>query len=395
MVDLGVQALTGVFPKSREQRITSGPLRVVLCRGGEECCGLLQLEHSYSHDEMYGTNYGYRSGLNDSMVRHLHGEVGKIMNAIKLHPGDLVLDIGSNDGTTLAAYPADCVLVGIDPTGVKFREFYRSDIKLIPEFFSAELVAKAFPGRKAKVITSFSMFYDLEQPLQFMREVASVLDEEGIWIFEQSYMPTMLERNAYDTICHEHLEYYGLRQVQWMAERAGLKILEVEFNDVNGGSFSVMVTKHASARPAATRQIADVLERERALGLADTAPYLEFARRTERHREMLKTFLDKARSQHKTVFAIGASTKGNVIMQYCGISQNDIAGVGEVNPDKFGSYTPGTLLPIIPEDEVLASKPDYLLVLPWHFRDFFLGNRKYLGQKLVFPLPVLEEIVVQ
>jgi hypothetical protein len=395
VVDLGEQTLTGVFPRRHDQQITRGPLRLVKCSGGADCCGLLQLEHSYDLNEMYGVDYGYRSGLNDSMVRHLHGKVRKILAVADLQAGDLVVDIGSNDGTTLGAYPEGCLLVGLDPTGVKFREFYRPDIELIPDFFSANLIAKAYPGRKAKVVTSFSMFYDLEQPIEFMREVAEVLDDEGIWVFEQSYMPTMLERDAYDTVCHEHLEYYGLSQIQWMTDRAGLKILDVEFNDVNGGSFSITAAKRASQRPVAARMIAEVLEREQQAGLADLAPYLDFARRAEKSRDALKGFLSKARSEHKTVYVLGASTKGNVILQYCNVSESDVAGVGEVNPDKFGSFTPGTLLPILPENEVLARNPDYLLVLPWHFRDFFLNNRKFRGRQLVFPLPTLEVVVVQ
>jgi NDP-4-keto-2,6-dideoxyhexose 3-C-methyltransferase len=395
VVDLGEQTLTGVFPRRHDQQITRGPLRLVKCSGGADCCGLLQLEHSYDLNEMYGVDYGYRSGLNDSMVRHLHGKVRKILAVADLQAGDLVVDIGSNDGTTLGAYPEGCLLVGLDPTGVKFREFYRPDIELIPDFFSANLIAKAYPGRKAKVVTSFSMFYDLEQPIEFMREVAEVLDDEGIWVFEQSYMPTMLERDAYDTVCHEHLEYYGLSQIQWMTDRAGLKILDVEFNDVNGGSFSITAAKRASQRSAAARMIAEVLEREQQAGLADLAPYLDFARRAEKSRDALKGFLSKARSEHKTVYVLGASTKGNVILQYCNVSESDVAGVGEVNPDKFGSFTPGTLLPILPENEVLARNPDYLLVLPWHFRDFFLNNRKFRGRQLVFPLPTLEVVVVQ
>ncbi|OFW08130.1 MAG: methyltransferase [Acidobacteria bacterium RIFCSPLOWO2_02_FULL_59_13] len=395
VVDLGEQTLTGVFPRKRNQEISRGPLRLVKCENGTDRCGLLQLQHSYEHNEMYGANYGYRSGINSSMVRHLHDKVETILQLARLRSGDLVVDIGSNDGTTLGAFPEDCLLVGIDPTGNKFREFYRADIRLIPDFFSAEVVKRAFPGRRAKVVTSFSMFYDLEQPLHFMREVAEVMDDDGIWVFEQSYMPAMLERNAYDTICHEHLEYYALHQVQWLVERAGFKILDVEFNDVNGGSFSVTAAKRASSRPVATERIADALERERAAGLSELAPYVSFARRVEQSRDALCRFLQQARSERKSVFAIGASTKGNVVLQYCGITGKDIAGVGEVNPDKFGSFTPGTLLPIHPEDEVLARRPDYLLVLPWHFREFFVRNPKFRGFRLVFPLPTLEQVMVQ
>ena len=242
VLDLGEQMLTGVFPREKGEKVTTGPLRLVKCTGTNDACGLLQLEHSYDLGEMYGENYGYRSGLNASMVAHLHNKVKRILGMVNLQAGDLVIDIGSNDSTTLQAYPANgAVLVGVDPTGVKFKTYYPQHIQLIPDFFSAELVQARFPNKKAKVVTSFSMFYDLEDPLGFMRQVHDVLAEDGIWVFEQSYMPTMLATNSYDTVCHEHLEFYALRQIQWMAERVGFRIKDVEFNDVNGGSFSVTV----------------------------------------------------------------------------------------------------------------------------------------------------------
>ena len=244
ILDLGTQMLTGVFPTEKNtQTVTSGPLRLVKCCG-EKACGLVQLEHSYDLAEMYGLNYGYRSGLNKSMVDHLHGKIAKILQAIELKSGDLVIDIGSNDSTSLQAYPKNvATLVGIDPTGIKFHQYYPEHIDLIPDFFSADLVTKKYPGRKAKVITSFSMFYDLEDPMAFMQEIAQVLADDGIWVFEQSYMPTMLKTNSFDTVCHEHLEFYALKQIQFMVERAGLHIVDVELNETNGGSFSITVRK--------------------------------------------------------------------------------------------------------------------------------------------------------
>lgn len=388
VLDLGEQMLTGVFPREKNAQVTSGPLRLVKCVGGAEVCGLLQLEHSYDLGEMYGENYGYRSGLNASMVRHLHAKVARIQRLVSLKPGDLVVDIGSNDSTTLQAYPKELDLVGIDPTGVKFHIYYPEHIKLIPDFFSSRLLKERFPGRKAKVVTSFSMFYDLESPMDFMREVHEVLAEDGIWVFEQSYMPTMLETNSYDTVCHEHLEFYALRQIQWMAERVGFKILDVEFNDVNGGSFSVTVSKCSGAfavSPAAQ----EILDRERMLGLDTLRPYQEFAQRIAQTKRALLEFIAKAKSEGKTVAALGASTKGNVLLQYCGLSSEQIEYVGEVNAEKFGCYTPGTWIPIIPEDELLAKKPDFLIVLPWHFRKFFVESKKLANADLVYPLPAL------
>lgn len=391
ILDLGEQMLTGVFPKEKNSHIaTVGPLQLVKCMGDESTCGLVQLAHSYSLKEMYGHNYGYRSGLNKSMVAHLHAKVDRIKSIIKLGPGDLVIDIGSNDGTTLAAYPRENItLVGIDPTGDKFKSYYPDHIQLIPDFFSADLLKLHFPDVKAKVITSFSMFYDLENPIDFMKNIHQSLADDGIWVFEQSYLPTMIETNSFDTVCHEHLEFYCLKQIQFMAEKVGFQIIDVEFNDTNGGSFSITVCKSINSHKT-PRLIQDILKREDQLGYNSLEPFIAFEQRTKNAKNELRDFLLHAKKQGKTVAAIGASTKGNVLLQYCNITSDQITFVGEVNTEKFGSYTPGTWIPIISEDELLKQSPDYLLVLPWHFKSFFMESPKFSNLKLIFPLPKLE-----
>lgn len=393
VLDLGVQALTGVFPRSPNEPVTKGPLELVKCSEDKNNgCGLLQLRHSYEANEMYGENYGYRSGLNRSMVEHLGARVKKILEHVQLKADDLIIDIGSNDSTLLQAYPDSRLrLVGIDPTGVKFKKYYPKHIELIPDFFSAAVVRKHLGHTKAKVISSIAMFYDLESPTDFMRGIIEALDDEGIWVFEQSYMPTMIKTNSFDTICHEHLEYYALKQIKWMVDKVGLKIIDVEFNDINGGSFAVTVAKRGS-RYREAADLGEVLARERSAGFDDLQPYVEFSKNIDRTKKELLSFIHKVRSEGKKIYGLGASTKGNVILQYCGITEKDIPFVGEVNAEKFGAYTPGTLIPIISEADLLAKGPDYLLVLPWHFKDFFLKTPKFKNVKLVFPLPQLEVV---
>jgi NDP-4-keto-2,6-dideoxyhexose 3-C-methyltransferase len=393
LIDLGEQALTGVFPRRLDQRVPSGPLALVKCHGAGGC-GLVQLLDSYAAEEMYGDNYGYRSGLNASMVTHLRGKIARILSRVAPPPGALVLDIGSNDGTTLAAYPDGRYhRLGIDPTAAKFRQYYPPDVQLVCDLFSERVFRAAVGDRQAAIVTSFAMFYDLEDPLAFMRELHRVLADDGIWVFEQSYLPLMLERNAYDTICHEHIEYYAMAQIAWMAERAGFKVIDIDRNDINGGSFSVAVAKSTSAH-AETPELARILAEERAAGYDGLEVYAGFARRVADSRAALRGFLADARAAGKTVGALGASTKGNVILQYCGLTAADVIAVGEVNEEKFGGFTPGTHIPICPEAELIAREPDYLLVLPWHFRDTFLRKRDRLrgATRLVFPLPALEVV---
>ena len=399
ILHLGNQSLTGIFPRTREQKLTCGPLELVKCHPAAdgESCGLVQLRQSYRLEEMYGIDYGYRSSLNQSMVRHLRTKVKGLQRRVQLVRGDIVLDIGSNDGTTLSFYPQEAGfdLVGIDPTAEKFGPYYRTDILRLAEFFSAETFRRHFPGRQARIVTSIAMLYDLEEPLTFMREVAQILAPDGIWHFEQSYLPLMLSQNAYDTICHEHREYYALRQIQWLAERAGLKIIEVETNDVNGGSFAVTVARRDGPLQENRAAVESYLRKEQADGLHSPSRYASFAQGVFAHRDRLLALLEDIRAQGKSVLGYGASTKGNVILQFCGVTSRTLQAIADVNEDKVGAFTPGTLIPIVSEAEVRRRKPDFLLVLPWHFRqDLVEREAAFLkaGGKMIFPLPRIEVV---
>jgi hypothetical protein len=390
VLNLGHQVLTGVFPKNKYDQITSGPLELVWCPDS----GLLQLKHSYEPSEMYGENYGYRSGLNRSMVDHLTEKVRQIERIISLNPGDVVLDIGSNDATTLKAYSADGIhRVGIDPTGEKFAQYYTDDIKLVNDFFSSAAF-RSVEKRPAKVVTSIAMFYDLESPIAFAKQIESVLADDGMWHFEQSYMPSMLRMNSYDTICHEHLEYYSLTVVQKILEQAGLKIADVFMNGVNGGSFAVTATKIGNRKISQNLAVINwLLEQEDRMGLNTPRPYRDFEERVFRHRDDLTRLIHSLNADGKKVLGYGASTKGNVVLQFCGLTASDIPAIADVNPDKFGCYTPGSQIPIISENDARAMKPDYFLVLPWHFKDGILRREKeYLanGGKMIFPFPEIE-----
>jgi hypothetical protein len=378
-----------VFPKIEDAVPTAGPLELVWCPES----GLLQLAHSYDLDELYGENYGYRSSLNRSMADHLERKIRFLQERADLQPGDTVLDIGSNDGTALKAYTVHGIeRIGIDPTGRKFRSFYPAEIMLVPEFFSVTAY-KAATSKPARIITSIAMFYDLEDPVAFARAVREILADDGLWHFEQSYMPSMLRLGAYDTICHEHLEFYSLSAIQPILAAAGLRIIDARMNGVNGGSLAVSAAKLGSRFQADQSVIDWLLEQEDRMGLSTPRPYRDFEERVFRHRNDLRRLLRALEADGKRVIGYGASTKGNVLLQFCGITRKEVAAIADVNPDKFNAFTPGTRIPIVSEEEARAMNPDYFLVLPWHFKEGILHReRAHLdgGGKMIFPFPEIE-----
>jgi C-methyltransferase C-terminal domain/Putative zinc binding domain/Methyltransferase domain len=389
VLDLGEQALTGVFPARLDDRVTTGPLELVWCSS----CTLLQLAHSYDPSEMYGGNYGYRSGLNRSMSDHLGRKARGLEELVGLKGGDVVLDIGSNDGTLLASYATPALRrIGVDPTAERFKSFYPPDATVVPEFFSGESFHGA-SSEPARVITSIAMFYDVEDPVAFACDVRDCLAPDGVWHFEQSYMPSMLRLTAYDTVCHEHLEYYSLATTARILDAAGLELIDVRFNRVNGGSFAVTAARRGS--PVVPRRVLIdwFVAQEERIGLDSPDPFRRFAERVDVHRTDLVELVRTLRGDGARVMGYGASTKGNVLLQFCGFTAADIEAIADVNPDKLGHYTPGSAIPIISEQEMRDARPDFLLVFPWHFRDGIVEREEeYLrnGGCLIFPLPEIE-----
>ncbi len=387
--DLGEHAMCGFFPSSNTIELERGSLAL----GWSPSSGLLQLIEERDVSSMYGENYGYRSGLNNSMIKHLENKVKYLNNILNLPKDTCVLDIGSNDGTLLSFYDENYLRIGIDPTITKYSNYYKDGIIKVAEFFNAESFIKASGNKKADIITSISMFYDLPDPNNFVENIALILSENGIWNLEQSYMPSMLRTNSYDTICHEHLEYYSLIVIKNLLERNKLRILDVIFNKINGGSFSITVC-HKNAPYLSNHSIINwMLNQEKRMGLDTPTPYRKFENRAFSHRSDLKELIKSIKNSGGKIGGYGASTKGNVILQFCGLNSNDLYGIAEVNEDKFGKYTPGSKIPIQSESVIKKENPDYLLVLPWHFREGIIKREEeYLrkGGKLIFPLPEIE-----
>ncbi len=398
VIDLGEQYLQGSFikPGKESPPLRKIPTKLVRCDPtiDEKACGLLQAEASVPPVILYSA-YWYRSGTNRTMRDHLKG-IAEVAADFADKKDARVLDIGYNDGTLLFCYPESFVKFGVDPSDIA-QEIPR-EITVVQDTFPSHELRGLIAGQRFDIITSIAMFYDLENPVDFVEQVKAILSEEGIWIFEVSYMPAMLAMNSYDTICHEHLEYYSFSVIENLMHRCGMKVVKVEFNSINGGSIRCYVT-HVSNFKFKSRENRQALEQVRQqefdLELDTDKPYRNFQDRINRHREELSGLLKALKREGKKIHIYGASTKGNTILQWCGLDNTIIDYAADRNPDKDGARTIGTDIPIVSEEKSRAMRPDYYLVLPWHFRDEFLEREKAFldaGGGFIFPLPTVETI---
>ncbi len=395
---LGELHVSDFLSEGEGERAFKAPLELVLCEEAKGGCGLVQLRHTVSHEAMY-RNYWYRSGMNQTMTDALHGIARRAESLARLAPGDFVLDIGANDGTLLRAYAVPGLnRIGFEPARNLGPYNSEGTTKVLEDFFNYEAWEKEFSGKKAKVITAIAMFYDLEDPNRFVSDIGKCLDQEGVFIIQMSYLPLMLTTNELGNICHEHVEYYSLSSLENLLSRHGLEVFDAELNDINGGSFRTYIRHKGKGRnlaipvEAGTR-VAALREYEKSLGLGDRGIYKDFADRVNGIKEKLLSFLRREVGAGKKVYVYGASTKGNTVLQYFGIDQNMIPAAAERNKDKWGKRTVGTRIPIISEEQARRDKPDYFLVLPWHFlREFRARESDFLasGGKFIVPFPDFE-----
>ena len=365
------------------------PLDLMLC---PQCC-LLQLANTVPAELLYTDRYGYRSGMNQTMRSHLQGIADRAGQLAMVEKSDIIVDIGSNDGTLLKSYRGTVGRrVGFDAIAKFAADYSGTGIDFVNDYFNKKSYLAAASG-KAKIITAISMFYDLEEPDCFVQDMADILDEEGIIIVQQNYLLTMLLNNAFDNIVHEHLEYFSLLSMENIINRHGLEIFDVELNDLNGGSFRTYICHKGR------RKVLDSVDRlrkyEEEHGVRDSRIYTEFAERIAGIRDRLHDFIQHEVKSGKTVYAYGASTRGNTLLQYCGLDNTLISKAVEKNAEKWGKKIASVGIPIISEEQGRREKPDYMLVLPWHFKEEFISREgHYLkqGGKFIFPLPDIEII---
>lgn len=400
ILSLGDLYISDFLEESEMNEAEKAPLDLVLCNENDGGCGLLQLKHTVSNEVMY-RRYWYFSGTNKTMMQELYNIAAKIESLAPLKVGDYVMDIGANDGTLLRGYKFRGLnLTGFEPAKNLGKYNTVGTTKIINDFFNCEAWKKEFGEAKAKAITAIAMFYDLDDPNKFVADVAKCLDKEGVFIIQMAYLPSMLAQNMFDNICHEHLEYYSLLSLENLLKRHNLEVFDVELNDINGGSYRIYI-KHKDGGQSikvaagAEKRMGDLREAEKKLELNNRKVYDEFAERVEKIKKEVFSFIKSEVEKGEKVYVYGASTKGNTLLQYFNLDNSLIKAAAERNSAKWGKKTVGTNIPIISEEQARSEKPDYFLILPWHFlKEFKEREAEYLknGGKFIVPLPEFEII---
>jgi NDP-4-keto-2,6-dideoxyhexose 3-C-methyltransferase len=401
LFSLGDHYVSDFLPADAAPRCDTIPLTMCLAPKS----GLVQLAHTPSFDDMY-RHYWYRSGTNEAMVEELRQIATSTVQLVNVQPGDIFVDIACNDGTLLSFVDESIIRIGFDPAKNTYAEADKSRFSLfINDYFSAAAyLASPYGSRKAKAITTIAMFYDLEEPHKFVEQESEILDDDGLWVVQMSYLPLMLSQMAFDNICHEHLGYYSLQAMKHLLDAHAMDIVDCQLNDANGGSFRVYIRKRnadpstfatAPYREVAAYRVQALLAYEETLKLRDPETYSRFFRRACELRDQTLEFLRTEKVKGKKIWAYGASTKGNTLLQWWGIDSTLVDAIAERQPMKYGLKTVGTNIPIHSDEDMRAAKPDYLLVLPWHFIQSFVRREKEFlqrGGRFIVPCPDFEVI---
>lgn len=393
-ITIGDQYLSSIFPEKPGYHKTAQafPLDLVRCKKRKDTCGAAQLAYNYDISDMY-IKYPFASATNTSMVTILKDVANSALPYANLKKGDLVLDIGGNDGTLLHFLRGKGLdMLIIDPAANIKPAFKDVTYKYVNDFFNAKTFKKS-TNKKAKLIFSIAMFYHLHDPIGFSKDVAESMDDDAVWIIQMAYLPAMLQTNMYDNIVHEHVGYYSTHHMQWIMKQVGLEIFDVLLNDVYGGSFRVFVKKKGNTRLKPTARLKKNLVQEEEWKIYSQATYTAFMQRIKKTRRDLNQLLSNLKKQSKSIWIYGASTKGNTIMQYCNITTKEISAAADANPFKLGKYIIASDIPITDEETMRKAKPDYLLSLPYSFTKAFMKREKELvkkGTKFIVPLPNVE-----
>lgn len=386
LFSLGKLSYTGKFPKNNKINVKKTDVTLVKCSN----CNLVQLNNNYNMKYLYNQDYGYRSGINNTMIKHME-KISKIL-CIKadLKSNDFILDIASNDGTLLNFYDKNVIKVGIDPLISKYKNYYKNIDYKIPNFFSSNILKKYKIKNKFKIITALSVFYDINDPNKFLKDVNKILEDDGIFLLEFTDLFSIIKYKMFDTICQEHITYYSTKVILKILDKNNLRVFDIRRNSINGGSVQYFVCKKNANFFTNLKSLNFALLEESKLKLDKVNTYKFFFETILKIRSKLLDFINKLIKKNKIIHGYGASTKGNVLLQFFGIGKKYIKFIADRNPNKYNLFTPGTKIKIISESMSRLMKPDYYLVLPWHFKNEILFREKKIikkGTKFIFPLP--------
>tara|TARA_X000000950_G_scaffold50224_1_gene59116 strand:- start:2604 stop:3833 length:1230 start_codon:yes stop_codon:yes gene_type:complete len=391
LFSLGRLSYTGKFPENKKTNIPKSEIKLIIC----DKCKLVQVSKDFDLNYMYDDNYGYRTGINQTMTRHVQ-KIVKTLSQRKnfLKKGDYVLDIASNDATLLNSYPKNLIRVGVDPTINKYKKYYKNIDHKFSDFFSKKKIEKVMKNRKFKVITALAVFYDLKDPNKFLKDISQIIDEiEGIFILEFQDLLSIIKNNLFDTICHEHLAYYSSKIIINMLKENDLKIFNISTNKINGGSTRFYICHKKSKYNVKINKIKNILKEEIKYKLENYNTYKLFFNKILEIKKKLNDLIYKFKKDRKIIHGYGASTKGNVLLQFFNIDNTILDCIADRNPLKVGSYTPGTKISIQSENYSRKKNPHFYLVLPWHFKQEILRREKIMrnkGTKFIFPLPDID-----
>jgi len=391
LFSLGKMSFTGKFSKNYFNNIPSAYLNLLMCKK----CKLVQLDRNFNLKYLYGKDYGYRTGINKTMTDHVKKTVKKCSTLVNLKATDQVLDIASNDATLLNFYPKKITTVGVDPLANKYKKYYHKIDYKISNFFQINDIKKLNLKKKFKIISALSVFYDLRDPNKFIREVKEILDEKGIFVLEHADLYCIIKNNIFDTICHEHLGFYSSKVIIEIIRSNGLKVFNHEYNNINGGSSCYYICHQKANYKVKKNNVKTALLKERRIGLHSKKTFKFFFKKILNEKTKLKKLIKEINDKKLTIHGYGASTKGNVLLQFCDIGNKDVNYIADRNPLKYNLFTPGTKIKIISENYSRRLKPDYYLVLPWHFkREILIRENKIRrrGTKFIFPLPKVKVV---
>lgn len=382
VIDLGNNFLSEFRKDNKKPPVF--PLHVILCK----TCLLIQLADTPPQKTLYTDNYGYKSGINQTMKKELQEIVEKASEKMKGKAIERVVDIGANDGTLLANYPKSIEKIAVEPITKLAKEAEQSADIVINDFFTLDSFQKRMGNKQADIVTIISCFYDMPNPNQFLEDVKNITKKDGIIIIQQNYLVEMLRLKAFDNIVHEHLEYYSMLSLQHLLKRHGLEIFDVELTPINGGSFRTYIG--VTGERTINKRVTQLMDKEKKLHLDTLTPYKNFASSIAAIKKELLTFIQTKKREGKSIAVYGASTRGNTLLQYFNLDATLIDYAVERNKEKWGTYISSVGIPIISEAQARKKHPDYLLVLPWFFKEEFLQREKAYLQSdghFIFPLP--------